>query len=343
MNTRTNTINIAINGAGRIGRLIIRALYENPSRYKGLKIVAVNDLADVEIIAYLLQQDTVHGAFQAKVEVDSNQNLVINGDCIRYEQKREPETLPWDSFNIDVVHECTGLFTKHEQAKRHLQAGAKKVLISAPSDRGVDATIVYGINHKDLRQTDCIVSNASCTTNCLVPLVKVLGDAIGIKHGFMTTLHAYTNDQSLLDSPHRDFRRARAAGCSMIPTRTGAASAVGLVLPELEGKLDGLAVRVPTANVSLVDFTFSSEKKSSAEAINACLKKASEESLKDILVYSEKPWVSIDYNHNPASSIVDASQTRVIDNMVKVLAWYDNEWGFSNRMLDTTRALMEAD
>ena len=345
MHQRKNVIRVAINGAGRIGRLIMRALHERPQDHGGIEIVAVNDLASVDTIAYLLQQDSVHGPFSSCVEVSKEgkeEFLVIDGHPMHCYQVRDPSKLPWKALNIDVVLECTGLFTKREQASLHLQAGAKKVLISAPAGSEVDATVVYGVNHHGLSSSHRIISNASCTTNCLAPLVKVLDETIGMESGLMTTIHASTNDQNILDAPHRDLRRARASSCSMIPTKTGAASSVGLVLPHLSGKLDGLAVRVPTMNVSLVDLTCRVKKKTTAAAVNDYLKEASTSSLQSILAYSEKPWVSVDYNHHTASCIVDAGQTRVIDGMVQVLAWYDNEWGFSNRMLNTTRVLMEA-
>jgi glyceraldehyde 3-phosphate dehydrogenase len=291
--------------------------------------------------AHLTRYDSTHGKFPGEVKVEGN-NLIVNGDNIRFLAERDPAKLPWGELDVDVVLECTGLFTTREKASAHLKAGAKKVVISAPGGNDVDATIVFGVNDHILKASDTIISNASCTTNCLAPLVKPLHDVIGIEEGLMTTVHAYTNDQVLVDSIHSDVRRARSATQSMIPTKTGAAAAVGLVLPELNGKLDGLAVRVPTMNVSLVDLTFVAKRKTSVQEINSLMLKAAEGELKNILVYNTEPLVSIDFNHNPASSIFDASETRVIGNLVKVLSWYDNEWGFSNRMLDTTVALYNA-
>ena len=335
------TIRVAINGYGRIGRNILRALYES-KRLNEIKIVAINDLGDTQINAHLTKYDTTHGRFAETVSVGSDGSLIVGQDEIQVLSERNPAKLPWKQLDIDIVFECTGLFATREQAKAHLEAGAKKVLISAPAGKDVDATIVYGINDKSLKATDTIVSNASCTTNCLVPLVKPLHDAFGLQSGLMTTIHSYTNDQVLTDVYHTDLRRARAAGHSMIPTKTGAASAVGLVLPELNGKLDGFAVRVPTINVSLVDLTATFEKSATVEEINATLKAAAQGPLKGILAYNVEPLVSVDFNHNPASAIFDATQTKVIGNLVKVLAWYDNEWGFSNRMLDTAVAMMKA-
>jgi glyceraldehyde 3-phosphate dehydrogenase len=334
-------INVAINGYGRIGRNILRAIYE-AGRSGEIRIVAINDLGDAITNAHLTKYDTVHGRFAADVSVDGDY-LVVNGDRIRVLAERDPSKLPWESLGVDVVHECTGLFTTKEKASAHLKAGAKKVIISAPGGKDVDATIVYGVNHKTLKSSDTIISNASCTTNCLAPLVKPLNDAIGLEHGLMTTIHAYTNDQVLTDVFHKDLRRARSATQSMIPTSTGAAAAVGLVMPELAGKLDGFAMRVPTINVSVVDLTFVAKRKTSKDEIDSVLKAASEGELKGILAYSNEPLVSIDYNHSAVSSTYDSSLTKVIDGtLVKVLAWYDNEWGFSNRMLDTTIALIKA-
>ncbi|MDA8391134.1 MAG: type I glyceraldehyde-3-phosphate dehydrogenase [Gammaproteobacteria bacterium] len=334
-------IRVAINGYGRIGRNVLRALYES-GRNKEIQIVAINDLGSPEINAHLTQYDTVHGRFQGTVSVEG-EHMVVNGDKIRVLSNRDPAQLPWKELNVDVVHECTGFFTSKEKASAHLKAGAKKVVISAPGGKDVDATVVYGVNHKALKGSDTIISNASCTTNCLAPLVKPLNDKIGILHGLMTTVHSYTNDQVLTDVYHSDLRRARSATHSMIPTKTGAAAAVGLVLPELNGKLDGFAVRVPTINVSLVDLTFTAKRATTKEEIHGIMKDASNGELKDILAYNDKPLVSIDFNHNPASSIYEASLTKVMEGtLVKVLAWYDNEWGFSNRMLDTTAALMRA-
>ena len=332
---------VAINGYGRIGRNIVRALFES-SKMHDIEIVAINDLGDININAHLTRYDTTHGKFSGTVAIEGN-HLVINGQHIQMVSERDPEKLPWKDLKVDVVHECTGLFTTRDKASKHITAGAKKVIISAPAGKDVDATIVYGVNHHTLKTNHTIVSNASCTTNCLAPLVKPLHEKLGIKRGLMTTIHAYTNDQVLLDTHHSDMHRARSATQSMIPTKTGAAAALGLVLPELDGKLDGLAIRVPTINVSLIDLSFQAARQTTVEEINKILKEASEETtLKGLLNYSEEPLVSIDYNHNPASSTVDATQTRVLGDFIKVLAWYDNEWGFSNRMLDVTTALMHA-
>ncbi|MCF7964931.1 type I glyceraldehyde-3-phosphate dehydrogenase [Methylobacter sp. Wu8] len=334
-------IKVAINGYGRIGRNIVRALYE-AGRTNEIQIVAINDLGDAATNAHLTKYDSVHGKFPFDVSVDGDY-LVINGDKIKVFSERDPSKLPWGELGIDAVHECTGLFTSKAKASAHITAGAKKVIISAPGGNDVDATIVYGVNHDVLKASDTVISNASCTTNCLAPLVKPLHDAIGIVKGSMTTIHSYTNDQVLTDVYHSDLRRARSATQSMIPTKTGAAAAVGLVLPELNGKLDGFAMRVPTINVSVVDFTFEAARKTTKEEIDQILKTASEGSLKGILDINTLPLVSIDFNHNPASSIYEASLTKVMDgNLVKVLSWYDNEWGFSNRMLDTTIALVNA-
>ena len=334
-------IKVAINGYGRIGRNVLRALYE-AGRNKEIQIVAVNDLGNAETNAYLTRYDTVHGKFPGTVEVDGNY-MIVNGDKIRVFAERDPSKLPWGELGVDVVHECTGIFTSKAKASAHLAAGAKKVIISAPGGNDVDATIVYGVNHKVLKATDTVISNASCTTNCLAPLVKPLCDKIGIVNGLMTTIHSYTNDQVLTDVYHSDLRRARSATQSQIPTKTGAAAAVGLVMPELQGKLDGCAVRVPTINVSLVDLTYTAARKTSVDEVNAILRDASQGELKGILNYNDKPLVSVDFNHDPASSTFDATLTKVIDGtLIKVLAWYDNEWGFSNRMLDTTVALMKA-
>ena len=336
------TIKIAINGFGRIGRNILRALYESP-QYHDIKIIAINDLGDVNINAHLVQYDTVHGRFQGQVSTEGD-FLIINGDRIKVLRERDPSKLPWQELGIDIVHECTGLFASKSKALAHITAGAKKVIISAPAGNDVDATIVYGVNHNTLKNSHTVISNASCTTNCLAPLVKPLHEKIGIISGLMTTIHAYTNDQVLTDVYHEDIRRARSATHSMIPTKTGAAAAIGLVLPELAGKLDGFAMRVPVINVSVVDLTFQAARQTSVQEINTVLKNASEHGeLQGILQYMDQPLVSCDFNHNPASSIYDATQTKVINNnMVKVLAWYDNEWGFSNRMLDTTLAWMQA-
>jgi glyceraldehyde 3-phosphate dehydrogenase len=337
----TMTTRVAINGYGRIGRNIVRALFESHKKHD-IEIVAINDLGDIKINAHLTRYDTTHGKFPGIVEIDGN-HLVINNQRIKMVSERDPEKLPWKDLEIDVVHECTGLFTSRDKAAKHIIAGAKKVIISAPAGKDVDATVVYGVNQHTLKASHAIISNASCTTNCLAPLAKPLHEKLGIVQGLMTTIHAYTNDQVLLDTHHSDMHRARSATQSMIPTKTGAASAVGLVLPELAGKLDGLAIRVPTINVSLVDLSFQAKRPTTVEEINGILRLAAQEpALKGILNYCEEPLVSIDYNHNSASSTVDGTQTRVIGNFVKVLAWYDNEWGFSNRMLDVTCALMQA-
>lgn len=332
-------IRIAINGFGRIGRNIVRALYE-AKRTDNMQVVAINDLGDSKTNAHLLQHDSTHGPFKGTVSV-SDQYLIVNGDKIQVLAERLPENLPWQALEVDVVLECTGFFASKEKASAHLRAGAKKVLISAPAGKDLP-TIVYGINHSILKAEDTIVSNASCTTNCLAPLVKPLHEGIGIVSGLMTTIHAYTNDQVLTDVYHTDLRRARSATQSLIPTKTGAASAVGLVLPELNGKLDGFAIRVPTLNVSLVDLSFIAARETTEEEVNALLSAAANGSLKGILEVNTLPLVSIDFNHNPASSIFDATQTKVIGNLVKVLAWYDNEWGFSNRMLDTALVMAHA-
>jgi glyceraldehyde 3-phosphate dehydrogenase len=329
-------IKIAINGYGRIGRNILRAFYESKNKHN-MQIVAINDLGDPHSHAHLTQYDSTHGRFSGSVSVE-NDHLIINGDKIKVFAERAPEKLPWGALDIDVALECTGHFSSKEKAAYHLQAGAKKVLISAPSGNDMP-TIVYGVNHHILKASDTIVSNASCTTNCLAPLVKPLHAALAIKSGLMTTIHAYTNDQVLADVYHADLRRARSATQSMIPTKTGAASAIGLILPELKGKLDGLSIRVPVLNVSVVDFNFVAGRETSVDEVNSILEQAAQGDLKDILEINTAPLVSIDFNHNPASAIFDSSQTKVIGNLVKVLAWYDNEWGFSNRMLDTARVL----
>lgn len=334
------TIKVAINGYGRIGRNILRALYESGLR-KDIQIVAINSLGDVNIHAHLTQYDTVHGRFSGTVEVD-NGDLIVNGDRIKITEIRNPVECRWADFGVDVVHECTGLFTTKEKAGAHLEGGAKKVIISAPGGKDVDATIVYGVNHHVLTSSDTVISNASCTTNCLAPLAKILHQHIGIEHGLMTTIHAYTNDQVLSDVYHSDLHRARAAAMNMIPTKTGAAAAVGLVLPELNGKLDGMAMRVPMINVSVVDLTFTASRETTVQEVNQLLKEASENELKNILAYNDLPLVSMDFNHHSASSIFDATQTKVVGDLVKVFSWYDNEWGFSNRMLNTTIALMNA-
>lgn len=334
-------IKVGINGYGRIGRNILRALYES-QRNGEIQIVAINDLGDAETNAHLTQYDTAHGKFPGTVAVDGG-DLVINGDRIKVFAERDPAKLPWGAHGVDVVLECTGIFNSKAKASAHLTGGAKKVILSAPGGSDVDATVVYGVNHGVLKSTDTVISNASCTTNCLAPLAKVLHDKVGIVHGLMTTIHAYTNDQVLTDVYHSDLRRARSATMSQIPTKTGAAAAVGLVMPELNGRLDGFAMRVPTINVSVVDLTFVAARATTKEEIDAAVLEASQGALKGILGINTKPLVSIDFNHDPRSSIYDSTQTRVMGGtLVKVLAWYDNEWGFSNRMLDTTLALMAA-
>jgi glyceraldehyde 3-phosphate dehydrogenase len=336
------TIKVAINGYGRIGRNILRAHYED-GRKHDLAIVAINDLGSPETNAHLTRYDTVHGKFPGRVDVESD-SLIVDGDRIRVFAQRDPAQLPWASLGVDVVLECTGLFTSKEKASAHLKGGARKVIISAPGGKDVDATIVYGVNHQKLKSADTVISNASCTTNCLAPLVKPLHERIGVVNGLMTTVHAYTNDQVLSDVYHEDLRRARSATMSMIPTKTGAASALGLVLPELSGKLDGYAIRVPTINVSLVDLSFIAARDTSVDEVNSIMKAASESGplAGGILRYSNAPLVSIDFNHDPASSTFDATLTKVSGRLVKVSSWYDNEWGFSNRMLDATMALMAA-
>src|SRR3982750_1989359 len=335
------TIKVAINGYGRIGRNILRAHYESGKKHP-LEIVALNDLGNAETNAHLTRYDTAHGKFKGTVQVDGDA-MVVNGDRIKVLAQRNPAELPWGSLGVDVVFECTGLFTSKEKAGAHLKGGAKKVIISAPGGKDVDATVVYGVNHQTLKGSHTVISNASCTTNCLAPMVKVLHDKIGVVQGLMTTIHSYTNDQVLTDVYHEDLRRARSATMSMIPTKTGAAAAVGLVLPQLNGKLDGYAIRVPTINVSIVDLTFTAARDTSVDEVNSIMKKASESGpLKGILNYNTAPLVSIDFNHDPASSTFDATLTKVSGRLVKVTSWYDNEWGFSNRMLDTTVALMNA-
>jgi glyceraldehyde 3-phosphate dehydrogenase len=334
-------VKVAINGYGRIGRNVLRALYES-KRTNEIQIVAVNDLGDAKTNAHLTRYDTAHGPFPLSVGVDGD-SLVVGGDRIKVCAERDPSKLPWGQLGVDIVLECTGLFTTKEKAGMHLKAGAKKVIISAPGGKDVDATIVYGVNHKSLKASHTVISNASCTTNCLAPLAKVLHESVGIVRGIMTTVHAYTNDQVLTDVYHSDLRRARSATQNMIPTKTGAAAAVGLVLPELDGKLDGFAVRVPTINVSLVDLTFEAGRATSGKEIDEAVKKASQGALKGVLEFIDEPLVSSDFNHNPASSLYDSSLTKVIEGkLVKVCSWYDNEWGFSNRMLDTTLAFAAA-
>jgi len=334
------TIRVAINGYGRIGRNILRAHYEGGKKHD-IQIVAINDLGDPKTNAHLTQYDTAHGKFPGTVGVEGDY-MVVNGDKIRVLANRNPAELPWGELKVDVVLECTGFFTSKEKASAHIKGGAKKVIISAPGGKDVDATVVYGVNHGVLKSADTVISNASCTTNCLAPLVQPLNEALGVVTGLMTTIHSYTNDQVLTDVYHEDLRRARSATMSMIPTKTGAAAAVGLVLPELNGKLDGFAIRVPTINVSLVDLSFIAKRDTSVDEVNAILKTASEGKLKGILTYQTEQLVSIDFNHNPASSNFDATLTKVSGSLVKVSSWYDNEWGFSNRMLDTTIALMTA-
>jgi len=334
------TVKVAINGYGRIGRNIMRALYEL-DRTDEISIVAINDLGDANSNAHLTRYDTAHGKFPGTVVVDDG-DLVVNGDRIKVFAERDPSKLPWAELGVDLVMECTGFFRSRETAGAHITAGAKKVIVSAPG-QNVDNTVVYGVNHDTLKSSDVVISNASCTTNCLAPVAKVLHDAIGIEHGLMTTIHAYTNDQVLTDVLHSDLRRARSATMSQIPTSTGAAAAVGMVLPELKGKLDGFSMRVPTINVSVVDLTFTASRATTVEEVNAVIKAAADGNLKGILGYNDEPLVSIDFNHDPRSSIFDAGLTKVMEgNMVKVLSWYDNEWGFSCRMLDTTIALMNA-
>lgn len=318
---------------------MLRALYESNYRDR-IQVVGINDLGDAKMNAHLTKFDSVHGRFPGTVSVDGD-NMIVNGDSIRISSERDPSKLPWGELNVDVVYECTGLFTNREKAQAHITAGAKKVIISAPGT-DVDATVVFGVNNSVLKSTDVIISNASCTTNCLAPIAKVLNDKFGIVQGAMTTIHAYTNDQHLSDVYHKDIYRARSATQSMIPTTTGAAKAVGLVLPELKGKLDGISVRVPTINVSLVDLNVLVSRDTTAEEVNAAMKEAATNEMPNVLVYNDEPLVSVDFNHNPASSNFDSLQTKVYGRWVKVLSWYDNEWGFSNRMLDNTIALMQA-
>src|SRR3954447_18019981 len=334
------TIKVAINGYGRIGRNVLCAHYEGGKKHD-IQIVAINDLGKPETNAHLTKYDSVHRAFPGTVTVEGD-NMVVNGDKIRVLANRNPAELPWKDLGVDVVMECTGFFTTKEKASAHIAGGAKKVIISAPGGKDVDATVVFGVNHNVLKASDTVISNASCTTNCLAPLVKPLNDKIGVVNGLMTTVHAYTNDQVLTDVYHEDMRRARSATMSMIPTKTGAAAAVGLVLPELNGKLDGYAIRVPTINVSIVDLTFIAARDTTVQEVNAIMKEASEGALKGILGYNDAPLVSIDFNHNPASSTFDSTLTKVSGRLVKVSSWYDNEWGFSNRMLDTAVALANA-
>ena len=332
------TIKVAINGYGRIGRTALRAIYEY-NRRDEIQVVAINTCHPIADEAHFTKFDSTHGRFNAEVTYD-DKHLIINGDKIRMFADRNPENIPWGEVDVDVLLECTGKFKTKDTAGLHLKSGAKKVLISAPGGDDIDRTVVYGVNHEELRASDLIVSNASCTTNCLAPVVKPLQAALGIESGLMTTVHAYTNDQLLIDGHHKDLRRARSAARSIIPTKTGAAKAVGLVLPEVAGKLDGFAMRVPTDNVSVVDLSFVASRETSVDEVNGILKAAASGPLKGVLEYNEAPLVSIDYNHHPASSIFDATQTRVSGNLVKVLAWYDNEWGFANRMLDVAIYMM---
>ena len=330
------SVRVAINGFGRIGRNVLRAIAE--AERNDIEVVAINDLAPVETNAHLLRFDSVHGRFPGEVKVAGDTISIGNG-AIKVTAVKDPATLPWKDLGVDIALECTGIFTSKDKAAAHLTAGAKRVIISAPAD-GVDLTVVYGVNHDKLAKDHRIVSNASCTTNCLAPVAKVLNDAIGIEKGFMTTVHAYTNDQPSLDQVHKDLYRARAAALNMIPTSTGAAKAVGLVLPELAGKLDGVAIRVPTPNVSVVDFKFVAKRKTDKEEVNAAIKRASEQQLKGILGYTTAPNVSIDFNHDPHSSVFHMDQTKVQNGtLVRVMSWYDNEWGFSNRMIDTAVAM----
>jgi glyceraldehyde 3-phosphate dehydrogenase len=334
-------IRVGINGYGRIGRNILRALHES-GRTGEIQVAAINDLGDAKTNAHLTRHDTAHGKFPGKVEVDGD-SMVVNGDRIRVFAVRNPAEIAWGSVGVDVVLECTGLFTTKEKAGAHLKGGAKKVVISAPGGKDVDATVVYGVNHGVLKASDTVISNASCTTNCLAPVVKVLHEKVGVVNGLMTTVHAYTNDQVLTDVYHEDLRRARSATQSMIPTKTGAAAAVGLVLPELNGRLDGFAIRVPTINVSVVDLSFVAARETSVEEVNAIMKDAaSRPEWQGVLGYNDAPLVSVDFNHDSRSSVFDSTLTKVSGNLVKVSSWYDNEWGFSNRMLDTTLALMAA-
>lgn len=335
------TIKVAINGYGRIGRMLLRAIYEE--KFDDIQVVAINGLGGIDINAHLTQYDSAHGRFPGTIEVDGD-HMVVNGDRIKMFSTRNPQETPWGKYGVDIVLECSGVFTSKEKAMVHIKQGAKKVLISAPGEKDVDATIVYGVNHQTLKASDIVVSNASCTTNCLAPMVKPILDHVGIVSGLMTTIHAYTNDQVLTDVYHNDTRRARSATMSMIPTKTGAAKAIGLVLPQLQGKLDGFAIRVPVINVSVVDLTFIPSRKTSAEEVNRILQDASAGSLKGILAYNTLPLVSVDFNHNSLPSIFDSTQTRVSQDggLVKVLSWYDNEWGYSCQMLRATQALMAA-
>ena len=329
-------VRIAISGFGRIGRNVLRALVE--ARRKDLQVIAINDLFSAKDNAHLLKYDSVHGRFPGEIKVEGD-SIDVGSGPIKVLSERDPKKLPWKALEIDIVMECTGIFTDRDKAAAHLEAGAKRVLVSAPS-KGADLTVVYGVNHDKLKPEHKVVSNASCTTNCLAPVAKVLHDLVGIKSGFMTTIHAYTNDQNVLDQAHKDMRRARAAAINMIPTSTGAAAAVGLVLPELKGKLDGTAIRVPTPNVSVVDLKFIPGRETSVEEVNKAMEHAAKQQLKGILDVTNEPLVSIDFNHNPASATFDLTQTQIVDGrLVRVMAWYDNEWGFSNRMADTAAAM----
>src|SRR5688572_9281447 len=334
------TIKVAINGFGRIGRMVLRAHYESGKKH-GIQFVAINDLGDAQTNAHLLKYDTAHGPFPANVRVEGD-SIVVNNDRIKVVAERDPAKLPWRTLGVDVVMECTGLFTSKAKAGGHIQAGARKVIISAPGEKDVDRTVVFGVNHRSLKESDSVISNASCTTNCLAPLVKAIDERIGVASGLMNTIHSFTNDQVLTDVFHKDLRRARAAGHNMIPTKTGAAAAVGLVLPHLNGKLDGYSIRVPTINVSIVDLTFVAKRPTTVDEVNKAVKQACDGDLKGVLAYSTEPLVSSDFNHNPASSIFDSTLTRVSDGtLVKVSSWYDNEWGFSNRMLDVAAVFAE--
>ena len=333
-------IKVAINGFGRIGRMVLRAHYEGGKKHQ-LQFVAINDLGDPQTNAHLLKYDTAHGPFPSKVRVEGD-SIVVDNDRIKVVAERDPAKLPWKSLGVDIVLECTGLFTSKAKASAHLQAGARKVIISAPGEKDVDRTVVFGVNHKTLKGSDSVISNASCTTNCLAPMVKAIDDRIGVASGLMNTIHSFTNDQVLTDVFHKDLRRARSATHNMIPTKTGAAAAVGLVLPHLNGKLDGYSIRVPTINVSIVDLTFVAKRPTTVEEVNKAVKAAADAELKGVLEYNTEQLVSSDFNHNPASSIFDSTLTRVTDGtLVKVSSWYDNEWGFSNRMLDVAAAFAE--
>src|SRR5712675_2171 len=335
------SIRVAINGYGRIGRNILRAHYEGGKKHD-LQFVAINDLGNAHTNAHLTRYDTTHGKFPGTIAVEG-ESMIVNGDRIQVCAKRNPAELPWKDLKVDVVLECTGLFTSKEKASAHLAAGARKVVLSAPGEKDVDRTVVVGVNDKTLKDSDTVISNASCTTNCLAPLVKAIDDRIGVVSGLMNTIHSFTNDQVLTDVYHKDLRRARSAVHNMIPTKTGAAAAVGLVLPHLNGKLDGFSIRVPTINVSLVDLTFVAKKATTVDEVNKAVKQACDSDLKGILEYSTEPLVSSDFNHNPASSIFEASLTKVTEgNLVKVCSWYDNEWGFSNRMLDVAVVFAQA-